>query len=99
MGVLMLEGDLTIYQVAQLKPQLQAALDEAQRARQAVEIDLTACGECDGAGLQLILALARSAGESGLPLRLLHVPQAQRALLDMYGLAGRFELVEGGDEQ
>lgn len=55
------EGDLTIYRAAELKPALLAALE----ADGPFEIDLAAVTEIDGAGLQLVVAARREAERRG----------------------------------
>lgn len=50
------EGDLTIYQAAETRAALLALVGDAST----VELDLACVGEIDSAGLQLLLATART---------------------------------------
>lgn len=59
-----LEGDLTIYTAAQLKEQL---LGEVA-AREQLTLDLSAVGELDTAGLQVLLLAEREARAAGKAL-------------------------------
>jgi anti-anti-sigma factor len=61
---LRIEGELTIYQVADLKPSLLAELDQYS----ALEIDLSAVTEIDTAGFQLLMAAKKSAESRGKKL-------------------------------
>ena len=90
MSRVQIDGELSIYQVANLKPQLQQALQQCKHAQLALEIDLSGMTECDGAGLQLLLSVSNSAGEYGLPIHLLGTSVAMNDLLAMYGLSNRF---------
>lgn len=83
-------GELSIYQVAILKQQFQQALDQANLDQQAIELDMQQLSEVDGAGLQLLMSLSKSAAEFGVPLHLLSAPPSLCELLDMYGLSSRF---------
>lgn len=90
-----LAGDLSIYQVGELKPMLLRALDESHRDQQPIELAMGAVSECDGAGLQLLLALAKSAAEFGIAVHLCNPPPAISDLLQTYGLSNRFVAVAG----
>ena len=52
-----IKGELSIYSVAALRSQLLDALDAASE----VEVDLSAVGEIDSAGVQLMVAAKREA--------------------------------------
>lgn len=75
-----IEGELTIYRAAELKPVLLGAL--ANGARQA-EFDLSAVEEVDTAGVQLLLLALREAQARGIGLSL-GAPSA--AVRDAFGL-------------
>ncbi len=60
------EGDLTIYRAAELKPALAAALEGVGP----FAIDLARVTEIDGAGLQLVVAARREAARRGRPVTL-----------------------------
>lgn len=80
MSTLRLEGDLTIYTVAEQR----ASLFTAISANRDLEINLEAVGEVDTAGLQLLLAAKRQAARDGRALRLtMHSP----AVLDVLEIA------------
>jgi anti-sigma B factor antagonist len=63
---LALDGELTIYRAAELKPVLLAALDGAAQ----VELDLSAVTEVDTSGVQLLMLAKRTALSRGIALRL-----------------------------
>ncbi len=69
-------GDITIFEIAEFKAQLQAALDIGQP----VTIDLGQTGTLDISALQLLIAACRS--ES---VHLAHVPAAVAARLAQLG--------------
>jgi anti-anti-sigma factor len=83
---LSLQGELTIYAVAEVKSALLEALDGAME----LEIDLAGVTEIDTAGLQLLLAAKGEALASGLPLRLSGHSAPAVELIDLYDLAGWF---------
>lgn len=78
---LAVEGEMTIYRAAELKP----ALLEAVRAHAAPALDLSAVTEFDSAGLQLLLMARREAARLGKPLR---VAGASPAVRDVFTLLG-----------
>jgi anti-sigma B factor antagonist len=78
---LALEGDLTIHHAAELKERLQAALAAGTRC-----LDLRDVGECDSAGVQLLLAARRSARSQGHTLTLAPVSEPVREVLQRCGL-------------
>ena len=54
---LRVEGEMTIYQAAALKETLQAALEQCAE----LDINLSAVGEIDTAGVQLLIAAKKAA--------------------------------------
>jgi len=78
---LAVEGEMTIYRAAELKP----ALLETVRTHDAPAIDLSAVTEFDSAGLQLLLVARREAQRLGksLPLK-----DASPAVRDVFALLG-----------
>lgn len=92
-STLVLEGELTIYQVAQIKPLLHEALSSSKAALAPLRLDLAAVTECDGAGLQLLLALARAAIADNARIELKKVPPDIAAIFERYGVAGHFTMV------
>lgn len=85
-----LEGELTIYQVAQVKVFLQQAFAAANAERAPLRLNMSAVTECDGAGLQLLLALALAAYATDAPIELLETPTKIAAIFHSYGVAGHF---------
>jgi anti-anti-sigma factor len=64
-----IDGELTIYRAAELAAAMKAALADVADGG-LLEVDLSEVAEMDSAGVQLLLAAKRSAGESGRSLRL-----------------------------
>lgn len=93
MSQITLSGELTIYQVASIKQTLLQGLQQGNFGQQPLELNMAEVSEVDGAGLQLLLALARSALEFGASVRLLQVPPPVAAMLAECGVAGRFTIV------
>lgn len=81
-----IEGELTVFRVGELKqPLLRALLDAVE-----LEIDLSGVTEIDTAGVQLLIALKRSAAATDRVLRLQgHAPPVVEALT-LLGLAAYF---------
>jgi anti-anti-sigma factor len=78
---LLLEGELSIYRAAELKPLMLAALDD-----RVAGFDLSEVTEIDTAGVQLLLLARREAAARGLALRLASASPAVRsafALLEL----------------
>ena len=78
---LAVEGEMTIYRAAELKP----ALLDAVRAHDAPELDLANVTEFDCAGLQLLLMARREAARLGRRLALV---APSPAVLDACALLG-----------
>ncbi|HJV52080.1 MAG TPA: STAS domain-containing protein [Noviherbaspirillum sp.] len=83
---LRIEGELTIYQAGELKQTLQAALQQGD----ALEIDLSAVGEIDTAGVQLLIAAKKSAQAAGKELRLVAHSDAVVEAFELLDLGGYF---------
>jgi anti-sigma B factor antagonist len=84
---LAIDGELTIYRAAELKPVLLSAVE----AHPSVEIDLAAVSEIDTAGVQLLMLAKRSAHARQAELRLAaHSPAVVDAfeLLDLAAFFG-----------
>jgi anti-sigma B factor antagonist len=77
---LAVEGEMTIYRAAELKP----ALLDAVRAHDAPALDLSAVTEFDSAGLQLLLVARRKRGASASTWR----AAASPAVRDVFALLG-----------
>jgi len=85
-----IEGELTIYRAAELKPVLlEAATGETPA------VDLSQVTEFDSAGLQLLLVAAREAQGRDKPLQLLAPSAPVREVLAMLDMVDRFTIVEG----
>lgn len=81
-----IEGDMTIYTAAEHKA---ALLDRAGDCGQ-VELDLSAVGEMDSAGLQILLMLKHEADAAGKELRLLNHSQAVFEVLELLNMQAHF---------
>ena len=68
---IVLDDELSIYQVSQVAPLFKNALASASADGIPVRVDMSAVMECDGAGLQLLLALSRAAHTAGLNVELI----------------------------
>jgi len=84
--ILPLEGELTIYNAAELKPSLIEALHKGQE----MEIDVSKISEMDTAGLQLLLLTKREAVNQNKPLRLINHSDAVLELINLYNMAEYF---------
>lgn len=71
-----IEGELTVFQVHELRTQWLAALDSERD----LTVDLAEMTEIDGAGVQLLLALRNEARMRGARVRVLN-PSAQAAAM------------------
>lgn len=77
--------ELGIYEVGSMHQVLVDALAASASLMQPLQLDLSALQECDGAGLQLLLALARSAGPTSAEV---HWKDAAPALLSSFRSLG-----------
>jgi anti-anti-sigma factor len=82
-AALRIEGELTIFRAAELKPVLLAS--EAVTA-----IDLSGVTEIDTAGLQLLMVAQRTAQAAGRPLRLIATSPAVDELFTLLDVAAWF---------
>lgn len=85
-GTLPITGELSIYNVAELK---QSCL-EALRASPSLRLDLSEVTVMDGAGLQLLIMLKREAQVLGKELALTRHSEAVLKVLDLSNMAGYF---------
>lgn len=85
-SVARIEGDFTIYQAAESKSPLMAAIAESDE----LEINLAGVTELDSAGLQLLLLAKREANERGKTLRLVAHSEASLNVIDLLSLASFF---------
>ena len=86
-NVIALDGELTIYRAAQLKPLLLAALPGTGP----IELDLAEVTEVDTAGVQLLLLLRREALAAGRTLHLLNPSLAVAEAFELLDLGARFD--------
>jgi anti-sigma B factor antagonist len=84
--VLRIDGELSIYRAAELKPQILQAVE----ASPVLEVDLSGVAEFDTAGLQLLLLAKRVAAEKGHTLRLVRHSAAVVDVLQLLDLAAHF---------
>lgn len=84
---LLIEGELTVFTVHELKVRLLAALGEGQP----LQIDLSGVSEVDGAGIQLLLAAQREARHRGTAITLLAVPPQVKEALTLADLTHEFD--------
>jgi anti-anti-sigma factor len=94
---LTLDGDMTIYFAADLKPRLLDALAQARE----VELDLSQVGEIDTSGCQLLILAKREANRLGKSLRLVDHSAAVREVLDFYNIVAYFGdplVIPAGDQ-
>ena len=85
---LAIEGEFTIYTVAQWKPRLLEQIDGGA----ALELDMSGVSEIDAAGQQLLLAAQLHARALGGSVRVSACSKAVTDLLALCWLAGRFGL-------
>jgi anti-sigma B factor antagonist len=79
---IVIEGELTIYRAAELKP----VLLEAVRAHDTPALDLSAVTEFDSAGLQLLLMARQEAQRLGKPLQVAGASPAVREVFALLGM-------------
>jgi anti-sigma B factor antagonist len=83
---LRIDGELSIYRAAELKPVLLQAVE----ASRVLEIDLSGVTEFDSAGVQLLLLAKREAGAIGHELRLVRHSAVVVDVLQLLDLAAHF---------
>ncbi|MBA3997303.1 MAG: anti-sigma B factor antagonist [Candidatus Accumulibacter sp.] len=81
-----IEGELSIYTAYDLKRELLALLDRHQH----LELDLSAVGELDTAGCQILVLLRREAGKQSKELTFSGRSDPTVALIELLGLVGYF---------
>ena len=85
--VMALDGELTIYRAAELKPLLLATLPGTGP----ILLDLAEVTEVDSAGVQLLLLLRREALAAGRTLQLLNPSLAVAEAFELLDLGARFD--------
>ena len=83
---LRLEGELTIFRVAELKAPILSALATPEP----IEFDLSGITEMDGAGLQLLILAKREAAQVGKTVRFTGHSHVVLEVLEMTNLLGQF---------
>jgi anti-sigma B factor antagonist len=97
-NTLALDGELTIYRAAELKPTLLDALSAAR----GLTLSLAAVTEIDSAGVQLLIMLKQAALAGGRTLRLVAHSQAVLEVFELLDLGAYFgdpllvDAVQGG---
>lgn len=89
---LVIDGELTIYTVAETAARLRPHLTE----RHVCDLDLSAVSELDGAGLQWLLWLRETQRARGGTLRLVAHSPVVAEVLGLLQLSGRFDLDAAG---
>ncbi|MEW5755495.1 MAG: STAS domain-containing protein [Pseudomonadota bacterium] len=81
-----IDGDMTIYTAAELKPTLLSLLEGGNEA----ELDLSRVAEIDAAGVQLLMLAKREAARAGKTLRFVNHSQSVVECLDLCNLTAAF---------
>ena len=89
MKPIVFEGSLTIERVSEMQEQLRSAL-VGHSGLSLMTLDLAEVREFDGAGLQLLLCLARVTERMGMQLALANPSQAIENVLRQYDVLKRF---------
>ena len=93
---LLLDGELSIQRVAELKERLQQAIEQSK----AVDVDLTQVERIDLCVLQLFCSAHHTTTNSGRCLRLLGpLPDSVRSTVADAGLSDLIDYAEGNNEQ
>ena len=79
-----LSGPVTLYESAEVRETLVAALENAAHLR----VDLETSGPWDLAGLQLLVSVVNTGLKRGKSVRFAQVPGVCRAIAECSGLAG-----------
>lgn len=85
-GRTVIDGTLTIYDAAECKLELLAALASVTE----LDVDLSSVTEIDTAGVQLLVMLKRAATKAGKQMRLMAHSPASVEVIDRYALGGYF---------
>ncbi|EMY79081.1 STAS domain protein [Leptospira weilii serovar Ranarum str. ICFT] len=79
-----IEGELTIYEAAEFKENLDSVLEDSPAF---IEIDLFKIQKMDTSCLQILLALKKEAQRKNKNVRLINHSRSVLRLIDLYGLA------------
>ena len=90
-GSLRIEGEMTIYQAAELKQALLAAFEQDLGQSGELEVDLSGVTEIDTAGVQLIIAAGKAAEARRKRLRLARPSAAVVEIFALFGMEGGFD--------
>ena len=82
-GVLNLSGPVTLYETAEVREALLAAL---AAGKETLQVNLDDAGPWDVAGLQLLIAAVASGQKAGVSVRFAHVPGVCREVAERSGL-------------
>ena len=86
------EGDLLITDVVEAKPKIVAAMAASSQ----IQLDLGELGQCDTAGIQLLLMACVSARAQGKRIAVIAQSAAFRAAIERIGIpVGYFECSQG----
>lgn len=85
-SVVKLAGEMTIFQAAELKPEILMGLQQSERND--VEFDLAQVTEIDSTGVQLMLMLKREAQRLEKSLTFTHHSLPVLAVIDLLNLGG-----------
>jgi anti-anti-sigma factor len=88
-GLIRIDGDLTIYTALVCRDQLLHHLQQLQSCA-ALEIDLSGVTEVDSAGLQLLIQARRHGADLGQPVRLRNPSSALQEMIALYRLGEDF---------
>lgn len=77
-----IEGDLTVYRVAELREGILPFSSGANK----ITVDLQGVAECDAAGLQLLISLKKTVEEAGKEFLMMHSPNSVVELVREVGL-------------
>jgi len=86
---IVIDGELTIERVAELKSQFDTTL-QAARSGDCIVLDMTGLYNLDGAGLQLLLGFSRALASLDARLSMQGTPESSLSLLAEYDLLERF---------
>ncbi len=90
-----IEGELTVFTAHDIKTSVLAAMS----TEGSLHIDLSEVSECDGAGMQLLLAARHEAAQRGGALHLTSPSSQVMAVLQLVGLKDHFEASEPATQE
>jgi ABC-type transporter Mla MlaB component len=93
---LAIQGELNSEQVVRLRAELLVAVESCLQERSPLRLDVSAVGEWDGAGFQLLLAAARSLRDIGATLTLCGASAALAGALTRHGMHAYLAVESGG---